>query len=552
MSTDDRDTPPNSIRDYHHRTKHAPQRYAIGPAFLDWESQPNPFRLYPGSRKIRLPLAPHAITPAFAHLGERGQDATSQALTSATLGLFLELALGLSAWKEVEGQRWTLRQNPSSGNLHPTESWLVLPPLDGISETTGLYHYSPLLHGLEDRRSPLTLPALPPGLILLALSSVVWREAWKYGERAFRYTQLDVGHAIGSIAYAAACLGWRVRMVSELSDADLAHHLGLDRAESQHRFEEEHPDLLLAIDTAPADGEDLPLPPLRDDWGGQWHGIANLLSEDHERWPAIERALRFSIKPATASPPPTAPLSPQGLPPGPLHPASEVIRRRRSAQRMDPTGSSIGREVFFRILAATLPALAPVPFAAFPWPPRLALVLFVHQVEGLTPGLYLLPRDGASLERLRAASDPAFFWSPVADCPIPLYHLADGDLRKQANKLSCLQAIAGHSAFSLGMIADYDRTLTEEGDWAYRRLFWEGGLIGQALYLEATAAGLAGTGIGCFFDDEVARTLGLDPTKDEWQSLYHFTIGRPLEDSRLLTWPAYHHLDTAWEDEDGS
>ena len=39
---------------------------------------------------------------------------------------------------------------------------------------------------------------------LLGLASVYWREAWKYGERAFRYCQHDVGHAIGTVRIAAA------------------------------------------------------------------------------------------------------------------------------------------------------------------------------------------------------------------------------------------------------------------------------------------------------------------------------------------------------------
>ena len=61
--------------------------------------------------------------------------------------------------------------------------------------------------------------------------------------------------------------------------------------------------------------------------------------------------------------------------------------------------------------------------------------------------------------------------------------------------------------------------------------------MGQLLYLEAEAAGLRGTGIGCFFDDEVHRAIGLvDPS---WQSLYHFTVGGPVDDPRLQTGPAY-------------
>ena len=65
-------------------------------------------------------------------------------------------------------------------------------------------------------------------------------------------------------------------------------------------------------------------------------------------------------------------------------------------------------------------------------------------------------------------------------------------------------------------------------------------MIGQVLYLEAEAQGVRGTGIGCFFDDPVHEVIGL---KDNtWQSLYHFTIGHPVEDPRLTTLPPYSHL----------
>jgi hypothetical protein len=74
----------------------------------------------------------------------------------------------------------------------------------------------------------------------------------------------------------------------------------------------------------------------------------------------------------------------------------------------------------------------------------------------------------------------------------------------------------------------------------YRRLFWECGLIGQVLYLEAEAAGVRGTGIGCYFDDPVHKLLGFSDTR--YQSLYHFTIGGPLDDARLQTLPPYAHL----------
>ena len=54
---------------------------------------------------------------------------------------------------------------------------------------------------------------------------------------------------------------------------------------------------------------------------------------------------------------------------------------------------------------------------------------------------------------------------------------------------------------------------------------------GQVLYLEAKAAGVRGTGIGCYFDDACHKLLGL--TGNDWQDLYHFTVGVLAEDTRL-------------------
>jgi hypothetical protein len=112
--------------------------------------------------------------------------------------------------------------------------------------------------------------------------------------------------------------------------------------------------------------------------------------------------------------------------------------------------------------------------------------------------------------------------------------------RRLPARVSCDQDIAADGFFSLGMLADFDASLEEFGPSFYRRLFWESGVIGQVLYLEAEAAGARGTGIGCFYDDPVHDVLGL--AGHAFQSLYHFTIGMPIEDTRLTTEPGY-----AWE-----
>ena len=65
-------------------------------------------------------------------------------------------------------------------------------------------------------------------------------------------------------------------------------------------------------------------------------------------------------------------------------------------------------------------------------------------------------------------------------------------------------------------------------------------MLGQVLYLEAEAAGLRGTGIGCYFDDACHDILGLKT--DSFQDLYHFTLGGPIEYTRLQSHPPYAHL----------
>jgi SagB-type dehydrogenase family enzyme len=527
------DSLPKDIRGYHQRTKHAPTRYALGPAFLDWTSQPSPYRLFEGSRQIALPLLRAGATPQFPAVA-----AQPAALDLAALGLFLELAFGISAWKSAEGSTWALRNNPSSGNLHPTEAYLVLDATAGLGDHAGLYHYAPLAHALEERANYTGARILPVGGFLLGMSSIPWREAWKYGERAYRYCQLDAGHAVGAAAQAAAALGWRVAALPGPSDDDIADLLGLNRADAAHRREAEHPDLLLWIATS--DG-----PPGALDWRSltsaarDWSGIANQLSEDHDGWPLVDLAVRFCRKSPGGGEASKAHMqTPQTLPPLPDMAGisiADVARRRRSAQRFDGK-AVLPLAPFMGMLGAIMPGAGPF-MTAFPWPAGVTLVLFVHRVEGVDPGLYVLERGAGMGARFRAAA-PGFEWTPVG-FEAPLFRLRGGSFEKEVTRLSCLQAIAGKGCFSLAMIADFDRTLDQDGDFGYRRLHWEAGLIGQALYLWAAAAGLAGTGIGCFFDDEVHALLGLPETDAKFQDVYHFTVGAPVEDARILTLPPY-------------
>lgn len=551
---------------YHTRTKHHPHRFARSLGYLDWATQPDPFRTFEGAPRVDLPLLEDELAPSFRDL-DTPDNIPHRALSLSTLAILLELSLGISAWKQHGSSRWALRCNPSSGNLHPTEGYVLVseaPELPG-----GLYHYVSRDHAIERRATFCNESALdgllPPGGLLVGLSSIHWREAWKYGERAFRYCQHDAGHAIAAVRYAAAALGFSAILLDGLGDAHLASILGLDRDADFAGLEahdHEHPDaaILLVPPGAPiesaAAGVISSADRIRDILQNSvWSGRANALSPSHVDWPIIADVAEATWKPET--PPhfePAPPAPARLLPLGESDtlersPASALFRRRRSAVDFDGV-TSIDATAFFGMLDHLLPrprAARVPPWDAIPWAPRIHLAIFVHRVRGLEPGLYAFERDVLVHERLRAAMNQEFLWERPKICPahLNLYLLMDVDLRDTAQLISCNQAIAGDGAFSAGMLADFEASIRSGGAAVYRRLFWEAGAVGQVLYLEAEAAStcdvpIRATGIGCYFDDTFHDLLGIKDAA--FQSLYHFTVGGPVDDRRITTLPPYAHL----------
>ena len=283
---------------YHERTKHRFNRYAPGPGGLDWANQPDPFRRYVGAELARLPvLGPEQepVSPSYESLYRPEKCAGAGApVALRSLSRFFEYSLALSAWKQAGATRWALRANPSSGNLHPTEGYLLIGAVPGFAQAEGLFpglfHYAPKEHGLERRADcPGALFArlmhgFPPQAFLVGLSSVHWREAWKYGERAFRYCQHDAGHALAALRIAAATLGWSAVVLEGLADETIESLLGLDRDADFESAERESAELLMALwpGNVATTVSDLDLDAVRELARQRWHGKANRLSPEEQ------------------------------------------------------------------------------------------------------------------------------------------------------------------------------------------------------------------------------------------------------------------------------
>jgi SagB-type dehydrogenase family enzyme len=494
-------------REYLESTTHTVESLRRSPHALDWANMPDPFRHYEGVPVLDLPADPPSPeTPALDVL----QGDVLQGLPGATpvcdgpafLSQLLFYCASISASKLVPstGDRYALRVNPSSGNLHPTEFHFITRGLKQWPD--GLYHYRPSSHMAEQRAlggfEIKSIGSSAP--IVFILTTIVWREAWKYRDRAYRYCLHDIGHAWQALALAARAMGCEASAIGHFPDDDVAHLCRFN--------EDEWPMLIVELRGAPI--------PLREPDAREivWHGgHPNQLSKEtivYQQIDQIHEATKLSSLQA-ASPISLAPPAPVGAgniklpaPASSARPFGEVVRMRRSALDFLGGAQSMSLTKLAAILiAATQPLIADFAGARF-----IQLYLYVHRVYGLEPGVYRLWPERAELEKVK-----------------------DGDQCIAAAGLSLGQFLAGNACVAFSMIGDLDRAARAHGDRGLRYVHFEAGAIGQRFYLAAEALGLGATGIGAFYDEEVHRYLKLTP--DQGRVVYHFAIGYPVPDFRL-------------------
>jgi len=410
---------------YHQATKHSFPRMAPGPKTMDWANEPRPFRRFRGAELVELarPEPSPGEGPAY-DLALTGGNVPPRPLSFDTVSQLLFDSLAISAWRRAGGAAWALRVNPSSGNLHPTEGYLISGPVPGLFDSPTVAHYAPREHGLEVRgrfsEEAWRDMALPEGTVLVGLSSIPWREAWKYGERAFRYLHLNVGHALAALSFASAALGWQASLLDCLGTDEVAFLLGL------------------------TDGRDSGRGEVRAEFGElRWQGRPDRLSPAPVAWPLVA-----AMAAAAAKPPGEGgaedkggfeekiAVDGKGLPSFSYPPLSlrKVIRRRRSSIAMDPA-FSMTREDLFRALSRTIPGPGRFPFGLPPWRQVVDLAIYLHRVLGLDRGLYLLLRDPQHESRLRAEMRASFDWARPEGAPPGFFRLAAGDFRDLARAL---------------------------------------------------------------------------------------------------------------------
>jgi len=481
-------------REYHERTKHSAESLRRNQHGLDWENMPDPFRHYEGVPVLDLPADPPSPEiPALAVLqGEYGSTLAADGPEFLSQLLYYSAAISASKVVPTTGYKYALRVNPSSGNLHPTEFHFVTRGLKQWPD--GLYHYRPSSHMAEQRATGDLKLMVGNGPIVFVLTSIAWREAWKYQDRAYRYCLHDIGHAWQSLALAARAMECETFAYGHFPDDEVAQAC---------RFsEDEWPMLLVEIRNAP----------VREPDAGEtvWYGgLPNVLSKERIAYPRINSIHEATKLGGGILPDQTARTGSGEIElPAPASSGrafGEISRTRRSALDFRGGAESMTLAELSAILAVTAQPLS----ADFANVRFVQLYLYAHRIDGLSPGVYRYWPEHAQLELIRS-----------------------GDQRVAAAGLSLGQDLAGNACVAFSMIADIDGAVRSHDDRGYRYVHFEAGAIGQRLYLAAEALGLGATGIGAFFDDEVHHYLNLG--RGQGQVVYHFAIGYPIADPRIV------------------
>ncbi|MEP6881918.1 MAG: putative peptide maturation dehydrogenase, partial [Dokdonella sp.] len=194
------------------------------------------------AKRIRLAPAPDSELETLIRqrVTCRNWD-NSRPLSAEDLAATLYRTFAARAVSDEPGITVMKRAVPSAGGLHPTEAYLLVQNVEGM--TPGLYHYHPIDHALEplgevtaDQSAALALRMVAGqrhfmhAHVLIALASRFRRTFWKYRNhaKAYRAVILDAGHLSQMLYLAATERGLAAFITAAVNERDIEEIFGID------------------------------------------------------------------------------------------------------------------------------------------------------------------------------------------------------------------------------------------------------------------------------------------------------------------------------------
>lgn len=144
------------------------------------------------------------------------RDFSQKTMPLTSLSTLLHYAIGVWGKDYWGGSEFLERPIPSGGGMFPLELYVLVQAVDDLE--SGIYHYVPITHGLEQVREiqlPINLlkylfmgqyPVTCAPVIFI-ISAQVNRTLKKYRDRGYRYMVLEAGHVAQNINLSCIGLG---------------------------------------------------------------------------------------------------------------------------------------------------------------------------------------------------------------------------------------------------------------------------------------------------------------------------------------------------------
>jgi SagB-type dehydrogenase family enzyme len=485
--------------------------------------QPQPFKIYQQTERYAL----HQVPPL--RLGDPRQsfheleqgvvpDAASSSvlprreqLDYESLSTLLYYTYGFSRHDEGEGVAWPFHRFVASARcLFPTELYLWLPQIEHMP--AGLYHYDNAHHSLVKLRAGsyrgLLAAALDSELDtclgVLLLSSLFWKNAFKYLNFSYRLCTQEAGLVASNALMVASTLGFSGRVHYQFLDQPLHRLLGFEPDEES----------LMAVVPLYAAGKDgykrqfrrlgtqttqqslcQTVAPLTLDYlktSTFNHQLCSLLTEIDQH-SFLENTTEMVTEGTVSglacqttgeriSPPP-APL-PVGVD------LAQALHFRNSGDvDFTPLHVPLALEAFWEIVRYGLAAYQS-DLQSPPAPPRLHLYLSIQYIEGIEAGIY---RFCAACGTLHVIERGDFSMRIQAI-------QSQGNITSAPANLICY------------LVADYAAASHLFGNRAYRILNMEAGLIAQRISIMSAAQGSVARYSNSFLVAECQALLKLTET----------------------------------------
>ena len=499
---------------YHQETKYTEQKMSQYTRPLNWETQPLPYKQYHSEKKIDLvsylPFQNNPFTGKPLLLPKETEATTRQEI--ARLLYFTNGVTGIVQYNT--GQSLYLRAAPTAGGLYPTETYIAI--RNDPSFEDGVYNFHVNGHSVvpiwegnfwkEFEKYCLYHEAIAQSNLLMIMTAIYQRSAWRYQERAYRRILLDTGHIIGNAFAYAQEEGWNPYLIGGFFDAEINRLLFLD--ESQEG--------VLAIVAFPK-ASATHVEAIHETSA---YPSSSKISQGHD--PSLQLTLHYvsSILADDPLSPPEQPLSTnpamysdQGL--GSHHTVKEVIALHPNPISWE---MGIGRTILKRRSTRTYTG------GPFSMGETSAILEYAYRPITTRPSSFFVPHlleTYVIIQKMVDLKEGIFHYDPTKH---HLEKLCVGDFREQTWHFCLSQELARDAAVVVIHIAHLKTALEQYGDRVYRYLHMDAGHIGQRINLAAIHLGLGVSGIGGFYDDEVNETLGLSL---DWIIVYITTLGKP-------------------------